>query len=68
MCCWFDFGRIVCIVKHHSGKVMEAGPQYLQAPSKKHTQDASIEEGHHEAIAVFTWKTGNMFNQPIYEL
>lgn len=47
---------------------MEAGPQYLQAPSKKHTQDASIEEGHHEAIAVFTWKTGNMFNQPIYEL
>lgn len=47
---------------------MEAGPQYLQSPSKKHTQDASIEEGHHEASAVFTQKAGNMFNQPIYEL
>ena len=50
-----------------TGKVVEPGPRDLESSSSKHTQDALVEEGHHEVIAVFTWKGGNLFNQPIFE-
>lgn len=29
------------------------------------TRGNALVEGHHEVIAVFTWKGGNLFNQPI---
>lgn len=50
-----------------TGKVMEVGSQYLQSPSNKHTEDVLVGEGHSEVTAVFTWKGGNLFDQPIQE-
>lgn len=64
-CYWFHFGRIVCSVKQHSRQAMEAGLGCHQA---RNTQDALIEEGHYEMIAMFTWKAENLSAQPIYEL
>lgn len=61
---WSSDGNLLGL---DTGKVVEAAPQYWQLSRSKHPQDALVEEGHHEIIAVFTWKGGNLFNQPFYE-